>query len=600
MTSRPTLISCILPTRGRPDLVAQAVRCFERQEHHPLELVVVDDSGTVVEGLRHDARIKVIRLDRPHTAGHKRNLACKASRGDVIAHWDEGVWHSPRRLRVQLAALTRSRTAVCGLAALLYYWPARGSVWLRTYPHPGRPGLAGGTLLYRKSTWRRHPFPDLDEGEEEAFLNQLPVGRLLAIDDPSLSVAVADNGGGRHDLNDGRWRQRSPDDIADMLVSDWSFWASLRNGSAGPAPRRVARSDAINLSAHFMVADGYGTMAEYIALGMDRAGARVNVLPYRIVEAGLSERLLELVRASRLDPAAPLLQHSTVEAGSYLYRRCREYVISTMWESDGLPTAWLPAMHGARALIVPTRWCADVLRAHGITRPVHIVPDGVDPAVYHYRPPPDRPGVTTLMVCSNVGRKHLPEGIAAWKRAFDDDPTARLLLKAHHQYRSVAADDPRITYTDVNEPTRGIPHWYRQADVLMALGNEGFGLPLVEAMACGLPVVVLDSEGQHDVCAEVPELVLPVPSTGWEPHVAGSHGRCGKRAIPSVEAAARQLRWVAEHRDEARAMGRAASAWAVRHRNVWHKGPAMLDVVERSVDPPRTLRTRRAALAASP
>jgi glycosyltransferase involved in cell wall biosynthesis len=600
MASRAPLISCIMPTRDRSGMVAQAVRCFQRQEHQPLELVIVDDGGApVADALPDDDRIRVIRLGRPHTVGQMRNLACEASRGDLIAHWDDDHWHSPRRLRVQLAALACSRRDVSGLAALLHYSPAEGGVWLRDYGRPDRPGLAGGTLLYRKSVWRRRPFPDIDVGEEEAFLNRVPDGRLLAIEDLSLSVAVLRKGNAdRQRSRDRRWSQRSPDDIAEMLVSDWSFYAALRNGTAGSAPRRAPHSDAINLSGHFMVADGYGTMAEYIALGMDRAGARVNVLPYRMVEAGLSERLLELVRASTLDRAAPLLHHSTVDAGFHLYQRCREFLISTMWESDGLPTAWLPAMQGARALIVPTRWCADVFRAHGVTRPVHVVPDGIDPAVYHYRPPPDREGVTTLMVCSNLGRKHLREGIAAWQRAFDSDPTARLLLKAHHQYGAFTADDPRITYVDVNEPTRGIPHWYRQADVLLALGNEGFGLPMVEAMACGLPVVALDSEGQHDLCAEVPELVLRVPPSGWEPHLAGSYGRCGKRAVPSVEATARRLRWVATHRDEARAMGRASSAWVTRHRNIWDKGPAMLEIVEQSIDPPRTLRTRQAAVPA--
>ena len=60
------------------------------------------------------------------------------------------------------------------------------------------------------------------------------------------------------------------------------------------------------------------------------------------------------------------------------------------------------------------------------------------------------------------------------------------------------------------EPTRGIAHWYARADVLLALGNEGFGLPLVEAMATGLPVIALDSEGQSDVCADAGGLVMPV------------------------------------------------------------------------------------------
>ena len=37
-------------------------------------------------------------------------------------------------------------------------------------------------------------------------------------------------------------------------------------------------------------------------------------------------------------------------------------------------------------------------------------------------------------------------------------------------------------------------------------------------------------------------------------------------------------------------MGRAASEWATRHRNVWAKGPAVLDVIERHLGGPRPVR----------
>jgi hypothetical protein len=51
----------------------------------------------------------------------------------------------------------------------------------------------------------------------------------------------------------------------------------------------------------------------------------------------------------------------------------------------------------------------------------------------------------------------------------------------------------------------------------MALGNEGFGLPRMEGMAIGLPVITLNSEGQAAVCAEATGLVLPVQPARCEP-----------------------------------------------------------------------------------
>lgn len=590
MKSSSPLVSCVMLTRDNPRLAAQAVRCFLRQDYVPRELVIIDDGAApVADALPADERIRVIRLDRQRSTGHKHNVGCQAGRGPLVAHWEDSDWHSSRRLAVQVATLRESAAEAVGLAPLLHYSPSGGSVWTRQYPEAKRAGIATTTLLFRKEVWIQQPFADRERQWDEEFLARLPASGLIALDDPMLYVAIVHAGNaGRHNFTDPWWFPRTIDDVAHMLITDWEFYSTLRTGGAPPG--RALAADSITLSAHFMVSDGYGSMAEYIALGMDRAGAKLDIVPSRIIEAGLSERLLELIRNSQFDPAAPLLHHSTVDAGFRLFERCPDYVISTMWESDGLPSNWLPAMHRARALVAPSRWCANVFRAHGLTRPIHVVPDGVDPAVYHYRPPTDRDGVVTLMVGTNLGRKHLPQGIAAWQRAFAGDRLARLLLKAHHQYAVVPTDDPRISYVDVNEPSRGIAHWYHRADVLMALGNEGFGLPLVEAMACGLTVIGLDAEGQGDVCADAAGLVLPVHVARWEPHIAGFYGRCGKRSVPDIDQAAQQLRWVAEHRDEARELGRKASEWVALHRNVWDKGPALVEIMESGLDPPRSLR----------
>src|SRR5206468_6458860 len=106
-----------------------------------------------------------------------------------------------------------------------------------------------------------------------------------------------------------------------------------------------------------------------------------------------------------------------------------------------------------------------------------------------------------------------------------------------------------------------------QADVLLALGNEGFGLPLVEGMATGLPVIALNSEGQSDVCEGAPSCLLPVAASTWEAYNPSAFGSCGVRGVPSVVEVAGRLRWVARHRDEAREIGRAGSKWVLQHRN---------------------------------
>ena len=194
-------------------------------------------------------------------------------------------------------------------------------------------------------------------------------------------------------------------------------------------------------------------------------------------------------------------------------------------------------------------------------------------------------------------RKNFRDAVAAWKLAFADDADARLILKARFQVDSYVPDDPRIRVVDTNEATRGIAHWYERADILLALGNEGFGLPLVEGMATGLPAVALDAEAQSDVCREAEGKLLPVPPRDWAPVNHELFGPSGVRALPDVEAVARQLRWVADHRDEARAMGRRASRWAHSRRNVWDMGPAVLAGLERHARTARPLRRSSAVWA---
>ncbi|MEU6477911.1 glycosyltransferase [Streptomyces sp. NPDC047017] len=338
----------------------------------------------------------------------------------------------------------------------------------------------------------------------------------------------------------------------------------------------------LDLAGEFYVYDGYAGMSEYIVLGLSRLGVRVNLLPFKLETDGLSAEMLDIVEAAGPVGTGPLLFNSWVRPELDRYAG-RPLMMHTMWESSRLPASWVGPLNRARVLMVPTRFVARMFRDSGITVPVEVTPDGVDPEVYPWVARPEREGVTTLVVGTVVPRKHVAQAIQAWRLAFADDPAARLVVKARFGVEGrggLAVRDPRITIVDENEPTRGILHWYEQADVLLALGSEGFGLPLVEGMATGLPVIALSSEGQGDVCADAGDLVLPVAPSHWEDVYEPHLGHCGVRGVPDVAKVAQHLRWVASHRDEARALGRAASAWVHKERDVWQKPTVMLEVME--------------------
>ncbi len=185
------LVSCIMPTANRRRFIPLAIRCFLQQDYPSRELVIVDDgSEPIADLLPEDPRIRYLRVDGRRSIGAKRNLACQEARGEFILHWDDDDWSAPWRLGYQLSALLRERTALSGLTRVLYHQPSSGRSWQYIYPHGQRPWLAGNTLCYSRAFWSKHPFPDLNVGEDARFLWSDPARRLVPLEDNSFFVAM--------------------------------------------------------------------------------------------------------------------------------------------------------------------------------------------------------------------------------------------------------------------------------------------------------------------------------------------------------------------------------------------------------------------------
>jgi glycosyltransferase involved in cell wall biosynthesis len=52
---------------------------------------------------------------------------------------------------------------------------------------------------------------------------------------------------------------------------------------------------------------------------------------------------------------------------------------------------------------------------------------------------------------------------------------------------------PDYHQTSGQIPPTALADWYRVQDVYLGAGNEGFGLPGLEAQACGTPAILLDA-----------------------------------------------------------------------------------------------------------
>ena len=164
-------VSCIMPTANRPNFIPIAVGHFLNQDYRNAELVIIDDGKESVAHMLPDHhRIKYFYTEPLGSIGKKRNYACEKSRGEIIMHWDDDDYYAYDWMTRQLKALEESQADIVGLNQIVFFSPLVNKFWNYADKNTARPWLSGATMAYRKSFWEKHPFKDLQIGEDYDYL----------------------------------------------------------------------------------------------------------------------------------------------------------------------------------------------------------------------------------------------------------------------------------------------------------------------------------------------------------------------------------------------------------------------------------------------
>ena len=206
--------------------------------------------------------------------------------------------------------------------------------------------------------------------------------------------------------------------------------------------------------------------------------------------------------------------------------------------AQALKTAWQPIAYskfgqaalkdaGIDALYVP----------HGVETNV-FTPQDRDKARESLKLQRDDIDFLAVMVAANKGlpsRKSFCEVLYAWAEFVKDHPKAMLYLHTHAGPQ-MAGEDLIERIRQLGIPKENVifcdPYWYTlgyssaymarlysAADVLVnPATGEGFGIPIVEAQACGCPVIVSDWTSMPELCFagwKVEGEPFPTPH-GWQ------------------------------------------------------------------------------------
>ena len=148
----------------------------------------------------------------------------------------------------------------------------------------------------------------------------------------------------------------------------------------------------------------------------------------------------------------------------------------------------------------------DLVRTAGAPRErIFVTPNGVDPAFFELRPPEGPRPRYLLAVGTFEPRKNLPVLLEAFRRLRREGRDLQLVVAGRQAFTQLLplgelAPHVRLTGLVPDEELRTL--YAGAACFVMPSLHEGFGLPLAEAMAAGVPAVASDIPALREVGGE--------------------------------------------------------------------------------------------------
>lgn len=197
-----------------------------------------------------------------------------------------------------------------------------------------------------------------------------------------------------------------------------------------------------------------------------------------------------------------------------------------VFESTRVPEYLMSVLRPADQVWVPSTWGKNVLIENGILKEkIWVVPEGVNRDSYHaYRRQPWTPGrpFRFLMIGKYEIRKSFDETLLAFAQCHANMPDLELVIKSgyftNHDEKFLSLQK-KITDLNLKNVTLlwgsmefdEITELYRSCDAFVfPTKGEGWGLPLIEAAASGLPIITVPYSGHTEFVQHITDSVVGV------------------------------------------------------------------------------------------
>lgn len=254
---------------------------------------------------------------------------------------------------------------------------------------------------------------------------------------------------------------------------------------------------------------GYGHASREYAKALRRVGVPVSVNKTTKARGGVHRVLIYHFTPDTFDAARERKTFHTV-------------IVNTVWETTRIPKRWVRPLNQADAVFIPSRQNRQALRNSGVTVPIHIVPHGVHAGKYaglkrKWPSSKQRVPFTFLSVFGFQHRKNPETLLRAYWEAFSAEDPVKLIIKTNgyssHENerwirRQIERYKKRLGLRKRTPPVEIIGRrlddaamrslYARSHAFVLPTRGEGVGLPFLEAMASGLPVIATGWGGHLD------------------------------------------------------------------------------------------------------
>ncbi len=257
----------------------------------------------------------------------------------------------------------------------------------------------------------------------------------------------------------------------------------------------------------------------------------------------------------------------------------------TTFGSTIIPKEWLEPLKIPNKIWTTTGWNKQILIENGFkAKQIDVVPEGVNTEIFNPNknsiPALDQiPGFKFLNIGKWEKRKCTKELIIAFDQEFHSEKDVYLVLSVNNTFMKNFSVSEEINKLSLKSPEKILVLNSISNDIIVSLYNscdaflfpsrsEGWGLPITEAMACGLPVVATNYSGPTEFITEENCYLLDYQLEDIKDlYFNWTDFGTGKWAQPDMEQLKFYMRYIYENRDEAIKKGKFARQQMVEKWN---------------------------------